>query len=95
MATSEQIRKRIVELVKKNEFTKEDLLNSISHCVHDGVINNNDIIEIVKHLVNDILNAQTRVSYKNLHNKGSYNAHQFAKGERFELRGIEFICDNK
>lgn len=100
MATSEQIRNRIIELVKDEQFLKKDLLQIFAQLVHEGILDNNEIIDIVKYLFEDILNAQTRTSYANSHKnkftgkKLSYNSYQFAPGKRFELRGKEYICDN-
>jgi hypothetical protein len=92
MANSEQIRNRIVELVKNNEFKKLDLLQVFSQLVHEGVLDNKDIVKIVQYLFNDILQAKTRTKYSKVHD-GSYNKHQFAKGERFKLCEKEFIVD--
>jgi hypothetical protein len=68
--------------------------------IHNGELNNQDLVKIVSRIINDILNAQTRASYRDRINpktgkKYCYNSHQFAKGERFLLRGIEFITDNE
>jgi galactitol-specific phosphotransferase system IIB component len=95
MATSEQIRNRIVELVKNNGFDKKDLLQVFSQLVHDGVFENEDIITIIKYLHEDILNAQTRTSYAKNHGKNAYNSHQFAKGNRYYLGKTEYITDNE
>ena len=94
MAKSEQVRNRIVELVKNNEFEISDLLQNFSQLVHDGILDNKDIIKIIKYLFDDILQAKTRTKYSKARN-GSYNKHQFAKGERFLLCGKEFITDNE
>jgi hypothetical protein len=93
MANSEKVRNRIVELVRNNELEKSDLLQVFSQLVHDGILNNKDIIKIIKYLFDDILQAKTRTKYSKAHD-GSYNKHQFAKGERFKLCGKEFITDN-
>ena len=93
MATSEQIRNRIVELVKTNKFNKSDLLQVFSQLVHEGILANYDIIKIEEYLHNKILQAKTRMELKNNYG-GSYNSHQWKKGERFVLGGKEFIVDN-
>jgi hypothetical protein len=62
--------------------------------VHEGILDNKEIIKIVQYLFNDILQAKTRTLYSKSH-KGCYNSHQFAKGERFKLCGKEFITDNE
>jgi hypothetical protein len=74
-------------------------LDVISQLVHERIIDNRQIIELVKYLVNDILQARTKVDFaKRINprtgNKRSYNSHQFAKGERFFLSNTEFIVDN-
>jgi hypothetical protein len=101
MATSEQIRNRIITLVVGNEFNKDDLLQVFSQLVHEGILENEDIIKIIKYLAEDILQVQTKISLKNRINSKtgknySYNAHQFIKGERFFINPchIEFIVDN-
>jgi transposase len=93
MANSEQIRNRIIELVKRNEFEISDLLQIFSQLVHESTLNNNDIIKIIKYLFDDILQAKTRTGYAKSRGK-HYNSHPFSKGERFKLCGKEFITDN-
>lgn len=93
MAKSEQVSNRIVELVKNNEFEISDLLQIFSQLIHEGILDNKDIVKIIQYLFDDILQAKTRTKYSEVHN-GSYNKHQFAKGERFKLCGKEFITDN-
>lgn len=100
MATSEHIRNRIIEVVKNNQFSIDDLLQVFSQLVHEGELENKDIIKIVQYLHNDILNAQTKASHRKQINpitgkNYSYNSHQFMKGERYTLSDIEFITDNK
>ena len=94
MAKSEQVRNRIVELVKNNEFEISDLLQIFSQLMHDGILDNKDIIKIIKYLFDDILQAKTRSGYAKSKGKW-YNSHPFAKGERFLLCGKEFITDNE
>lgn len=100
MVNSEQIRNRIVELVKNNEFDKSDLLQVFLQLVHEGILENKDIIKIVKYFMDDILNAQTKVSRTKLINprtgkEYSYNSHIYTKEDKFEIKGIEFITHNK
>ena len=45
MATSEQIRNRIVELIKNNEFDKSDLLQIFAQLVHEGILENVDEVK--------------------------------------------------
>ena len=98
MATSEQIRYRIVDLANNKEFNKDDLLHIFAYLTHEGIIDNDDIIETVKYLLNDILQAKTRTEFAKQINprtgrKRSYNAHKFAK-KKFLLSNVEFIVDN-
>jgi len=63
-------------------------------CLHNGEIENTDLVNLFSYIAKDILNLQTRTSYGKEHGK-CYNAHQWAKGERIEIKGHEFIVDNK
>ena len=82
----------------ENTDRSKFIIKRLFEFIHKNELSNKDLVKIVTVIVEDILNAHTRISYSNEINprtgkKRSYNAHKFAKGERFELRGIEFITD--
>ena len=78
----------------------EQITERLFQCIHKGEIDNIDLVQIVVHIANDILNSKTKSSYTNRINpntgkKYNYRSHKFAKGLRYEINNVEFITDNE
>jgi hypothetical protein len=70
----------------------EQIRERLFECIHNGEVENCDLMKIFEYIGNDILNLQTRTSYGKVKGK-SYNAHQWAK-EKVKIKTKEFIVDN-
>jgi hypothetical protein len=68
--------------------------------IHQGELENCDLIKIVEHIANDILNCKTKSNYckdkisKITGRKKSYHAWRWAK-EKLTIDGVIFIIDNE
>ncbi len=98
MATQEEIRERIVELIKEKKFSVDELLNTIHELYHDNIISIDDLIKIIKYFVDDILDCTTRSGRTERINprtgrKYTYPAHKWA-WKKFTIAGeVELIVD--
>lgn len=95
MATSKQIRERIVQLIRDKEFTQDELMKVFEHMIHEGILDTKNIIGLFEYLGNDILRCKTKMSYSRQINprtgkKYSYNAHQFQR-IRAKIDTVDFI----
>jgi len=72
----------------------KEIKDRLFECIHNGELENEDLLEIWSHIGNDILNLQTITSYKNKH-KCAYNGVKFKKNLRGYLQKKEYIVDNE
>lgn len=70
----------------------KQLRNRIEEVIHNGGMDLDDLVKLFEYLGNDILQAKTRTIYGKSKGK-CYNSHQFAKGPRTRISGVEFIVD--
>jgi hypothetical protein len=78
MESEEQISKRIVD--------------RFLEYVDRGKISRKDMADTISYLANKKLGAKTKSNWSRATGK-VYNSNVFAKGERFDISGVDFICD--
>jgi len=68
--------------------------------IHQGELENSDLVKIVEHIANDILNCKTKSNYpigkisKTTNKQPSYHLWRWAK-EKLTIDGVIFIIDNE
>lgn len=83
-------------MLERSEKIRERLFEVI----HQGELENFDLVKIVEHIANDILNCKTKSNYckdkisKITGRKKSYHAWRWAK-EKVVIDGETFIVDNE
>jgi hypothetical protein len=69
--------------------------------IHHGEIENPDLVKIVEHIANDILNCKTKANYpkgkisKITNKEPSYHLWKWSHKETFKIDGKLFIVDNE
>lgn len=78
-----------MENTEKSRLIKEKFFG----CIHYGLINEKDLIQIFEHLL-DIVNLKDVTTFAK-ENGISYNGVQFRKNHRIYICGKEYLIDNK
>jgi hypothetical protein len=79
----------------------EQIRERLFECIRQGELETDDLIKIIEHAANDVLNAKTKSNYpkgkisKITGREKCYQSHKWAKGKRFYINRIEFIVDNE
>lgn len=78
----------------------EQIKERLFECIHNGELDNKDLISLVEYVANDILQAKTKANYhkgkisKITGREKCYAAWRWAK-EKFQINGEVFIVDNE
>jgi hypothetical protein len=79
----------------------EQIRERLFECIHNGEVENSDLVKIVEHIANDILNAKTKMNLRRgkvskfTGREPSYNSWKFKHNNRFTINGKLFIVDNE
>jgi hypothetical protein len=83
-------------MASRSEIIRERMFE----CIHNGELENSDLVKICEYIVNDILQAKTKSNYRKgkiskfTGKEPSYHLWKWAKGGFMNLNGTIFIVDN-